>query len=154
MNKIIISLIAVLLPLFAFAQSQTGSTADSSQVTYGQPSTVKYFGEIVYTDISAPAKKTIQIDFGVNSIFGKRYPDFKDENGKTVRFTTVVDALNYMSSRGWVLELEYEIYNLTKDELCTVAQSRHCFLHDDRLVSLKKELPKLDTDLREQMEIS
>jgi hypothetical protein len=97
MNKIIISFIAVLLPLFAFAQSQTGSTADSSEVTYGQPSTVKYFGEIVYTDISAPAKKTIQIDFGVNSIFGKRYPDFKDEN-----------ALNYMSARGWVLELEYE----------------------------------------------
>ena len=108
MNKIIISFIAVLLPLFASAQSQTGSTADSSQVTYSQPSTVKYFGEIVYTDISAPAKKTIQIDFGVNSIFGKRSPDFKDENGKTVRFTTVVDALNYMSARGWVLELEYE----------------------------------------------
>ena len=94
MKRSIITIVVILLPLFAFAQSQASNNADSSQVTYGQPTTVKYFGEIVYTDISAPAKKTIQIDFGVNSIFGKRYPDFKDENGKTVRFTTVVDALN------------------------------------------------------------
>ena len=108
MKRSIITIVVILLPLFAFAQSQASNNADSSQVTYGQPTTVKYFGEIVYTDISAPAKKTIQIDFGVNSIFGKRYPDFKDENGKTVRFTTVVDALNYMSARGWMLELEYE----------------------------------------------
>ena len=58
--------------------------------------------------MSAPVEKSIKIDFGVNSVFGKRYPVFKDDNGKTVRFTTVVDALNFMSARGWVLELEYE----------------------------------------------
>ncbi len=53
---------------------------------------------------------------------------------------------------GSVLELEYEFYNVTKEEICTHATSRHCFLHDDRLVSLKKELPRLDTDLRAQVD--
>ena len=108
MRCLLFSLLALLLSITASGQVPASNPADTAHVTFGQPSTVKYFGEIVYTDISAPAKKTIQIDFGVNSIFGKRYPDFKDENGKTVRFTTVVDALNYMSARGWVLELEYE----------------------------------------------
>jgi len=77
------------------------------------------------------------------------------EYKKQVEFGDKVEIrISVAKYDGAVLELEYEIYNLTKDELCTVAQSRHCFLHDDRLVSLKKELPKLDTDLREQMEIS
>ena len=77
------------------------------------------------------------------------------EYKKQVEFGDKVEIrISVAKYDGAVLELEYEIYNITKDELCTVAQSRHCFLHDDRLVSLKKELPKLDTDLREQMEIS
>jgi acyl-CoA thioester hydrolase len=77
------------------------------------------------------------------------------EYKKQVEFGDKVEIrISVAKYDGAVLELDYEIYNITKDELCTVAQSRHCFLHDDRLVSLKKELPKLDTDLREQMEIS
>ena len=77
------------------------------------------------------------------------------EYKKQVEFGDKVEIrISVAKYDGAVLELDYEIYNITKDELCTIAQSRHCFLHDDRLVSLKKELPKLDTDLREQMEIS
>lgn len=108
MRHLVISCLAFLLSFTAVAQSQTGTPSDTTQVTFGQPNTVKYFGEIVYTNMSAPVEKSIKIDFGVNSVFGKRYPVFKDESGKTVHFTTVVDALNYMSARGWVLELEYE----------------------------------------------
>ena len=45
---------------------------------------------------------------------------------------------------GVVLELKYEFYDLTKDEICTMAASRHGFLKDNKIVSLKRELPELD----------
>lgn len=45
---------------------------------------------------------------------------------------------------GAVLELEYEFYNATRDEICTTASSKHCFTRDGKLVSLKKEIPELD----------
>ena len=48
---------------------------------------------VVFTDISAPAKKSIVVDFGFNSLFGTRYPVFKDKSGKQVTFKTVVDAM-------------------------------------------------------------
>ena len=45
---------------------------------------------------------------------------------------------------GVALELSYEFYNLTREEVCTVATSRHGFLKDNKIISLKKELPELD----------
>lgn len=99
----ILLLTAISLP----AMSQQ-KNVDSLLVSQAKSGTVKYYAEVVYTDISAPVQKSVKIDFGVNSVTGKRYPVFKDDNGKTVRFSTVVDALNYMAARGWVLELEYE----------------------------------------------
>ena len=45
---------------------------------------------------------------------------------------------------GVALELKYEFYNLTKDEVCTTATSRHGFLKDNKIISLKKKLPELD----------
>lgn len=42
------------------------------------------------------------------------------------------------------LELKYEFYNLTRDEVCTTAASRHGFLKDNKIVSLKRDLPELD----------
>ncbi len=45
-------------------------------------------------------KVSIQVDFGQNRPFfsDNRY---KDENGNVVLFESMVDALNYMNSRGW-----------------------------------------------------
>lgn len=45
---------------------------------------------------------------------------------------------------GAVLELEYEFYNATRNEICTTASSKHCFTRDGKLVSLKREIPELD----------
>lgn len=50
---------------------------------------------------------------------------------------------------GAALELKYEFYNLTRDEICTAAASRHGFLKDSKIISLKKELPELDELMRE-----
>ena len=52
-----------------------------------------------------------------------------------------VDVRKY---NGVVMEFQYEFYNITKGEVCTKAASRHGFLKDGRIVSLKKELPDLD----------
>ena len=45
---------------------------------------------------------------------------------------------------GISLEFNYEFFNTTRNEICTVAYSRHCFLKDGKLISVKKELPDLD----------
>lgn len=105
MKRIAVVICLLLSGVGAFAQEPTIS--DSTKVIISQPTTVKYYAEIVYTDMSAPVKKTIKVDFGEDSILGVRYPSFKDKNGKTKQFKTVVDALNFMSQRGWVLEAEY-----------------------------------------------
>ena len=49
------------------------------------------------------------------------------------------------------MEFHYEFYNLTKDEICTNATSRHGFLKGSRIVSLKRELPELDKLMVEYM---
>lgn len=42
------------------------------------------------------------------------------------------------------LEFNYEFFNASKNEICTIASSRHCFLKGGKLISLKKEIPDLD----------
>jgi len=81
---------------------------------------------VVFTDISAPAKKSIVVDFGFNSLFGTRYPVFKDKSGKQVTFKTVVDALNFMSQRGWVLETEFSENYI--DEGSSYGGIKHCII--------------------------
>lgn len=43
------------------------------------------------------------------------------------------------------LEFNYEFFNASKNEICTIASSRHCFLKEGKLISLKKEIPDLDS---------
>ena len=42
------------------------------------------------------------------------------------------------------LEFNYEFFNASKNEICTIASSRHCFRKEGKLISLKKEIPDLD----------
>lgn len=43
-----------------------------------------------------------------------------------------------------ILEFNYEFFNASRNEICTTAYSRHCFLKDGKLIALKKELPELN----------
>lgn len=45
---------------------------------------------------------------------------------------------------GISLEFNYEFFNASRNEICTTAYSRHCFLKDGKLIALKKELPELN----------
>ena len=58
--------------------------------------------------------------------------------------------INRYTSR--VLEVGYEIRNLTKGTLAAEGVSKHCYLRDGAVVSLKTALPKLDALLRSYME--
>ncbi len=59
--------------------------------------------------------------------------------------------LHVLKYTGVSLEVAYEIRNATQDALAARASSRHCFLKDGKLVSLKKLLPALDENLRANM---
>ena len=131
-------LVGICVSLPIMAQTTESQQKDSTMTVIGQPKTVKYYAEIVYTDIAAPVQKSVKIDFGVNSVTGKRYPVFKDDAGKNVRFSTVVDALNFMSARGWVLELEYE--DMYIDEGSSFGTVKHFIISKTMTVQNSKEL--------------
>ncbi len=64
---------------------------------------------------------------------------------KPVEFDDDVEVrLSILKYSGAVLELGYEFFNVTKGEVCTTAMSKHCFVKDGRIVSLKKVLPEFD----------
>ncbi|MBR6199947.1 MAG: acyl-CoA thioesterase [Spirochaetales bacterium] len=64
---------------------------------------------------------------------------------KPVEFDDDVEVrLSILKYSGAVLELGYEFFNVTKGEVCTTATSKHCFVKDGRIVSLKKVLPEFD----------
>lgn len=71
---------------------------------------------------------------------------------KPVRFAETFEVtVQIKAYNGKILDLGYTIRNLTQGTLCTVASSRHCFLRDGSMVSLKTELPKLDAILRNEV---
>lgn len=72
---------------------------------------------------------------------------------RQVRFDDELEIrVEVQKYNGVALELTYEFYNLTRDEVCTRAFSRHGFLKDNRIISLKKALPELDGLMRAYIE--
>ena len=52
------------------------------------------------------------------------------------------------SYTGTSLVLSYRMRNVTKNTVCTTATSTHCFLYENKVVSLKNQLPELDEKIR------
>ena len=74
---------------------------------------------------------------------------------KSVCFDDEVEVrISIKKYNSMVLELGYEFTDLTSGTFCTEASSRHCFVKDGKLISLKKVLPELDKRIRENMERS
>jgi acyl-CoA thioester hydrolase len=72
------------------------------------------------------------------------------EYKKQVRFDDeILIEVSIEKYNGISFELAYEFTNLSEQEVCTVASSKHCFLKDGKLISLKRELPEFDTAIRE-----
>ena len=65
---------------------------------------------IVGTKVPLKKKVTIQIDFGQGiNLWKPRESMLKDDRGKAVKFESMVDALNFMSSKGWSFVDAYAI---------------------------------------------
>jgi len=99
MKKIILSVVFVCISFFS-ALSQTTDPQ----------TTLKKFGycELTFTG-NFGRNSTIEADFG------EKIPWFKTkkltgDNGKKLKFNTIVDALNYMGEDGWELVQVYTIH--------------------------------------------
>ena len=85
MNKIIL----VFVLIMAFCEASMAQT--------------KVYAEIVGNEYSGAV--TVTVEFGKNS---KRFAYMlKDGNGKTMHFSTMVDAMNHLAKFGWELENTY-----------------------------------------------
>lgn len=64
------------------------------------------------------------------------------EYKKSVLFDDVVSVnLKIEEYNGIKLTISYEIINVKTNEICVIATSKHCFIKDNNICSLKRSLP-------------
>ena len=73
---------------------------------------IKVYAQIIGMNnnvLKIGTKLSIEIDFGLshNNLSYDGRDQIVNENGKKIKFNSLVDAMNYMSSRGWKLESTY-----------------------------------------------
>lgn len=66
-----------------------------------------------YADLTYPlggfsTKARVQVDYGETSGWFKPAEMIEDESGKAIKFKSPVDALNWMSARGWEFVQSYQ----------------------------------------------
>ena len=106
----------------------------SNYIKWMEEARIAFMGEMGFGYGEVEKRGIVSPVAGV-SVSYKKPVLFDDE----VEITVSVKKYN-----GAVLELEYEFYNVTRNESCTAASSKHCFTKDGKLVSLKREIPDLD----------
>lgn len=105
MKKILIVVIILGMAICAYAQ-KTDSIPS--------PKTKTVFAQIMGINknlLGIGNKLSIEIDFGEeNSFWGNDgRNEVVDENGKEIKFNTMVDAMNFMGERGWVYTDSYVV---------------------------------------------
>jgi hypothetical protein len=105
MKRITIALFIILFSQMSFSQvSKDNLKVDSISVTK------KYvYCEILGTGSLFSTKVKIDIDYGQEVGFWNQDRRLKDENGKSVKFNSMVDALNYMGTLGWEFVQAYVV---------------------------------------------
>lgn len=102
-------LLLFILPMFGYAQGN-----DSIPVTEDDETHAVYAQLLGWnTNVLGIGKKArVEVDFGEES-WGWRGNDGRDllvdENGKQIKFNSMVDAMNYMGARGWKFEASYVV---------------------------------------------
>lgn len=92
----------------------------------------KVYAELVGKGREVSAKRTITVDFGRGfKYWSRNAKDYLvDENGDKLSFNSMVDAMNYMSKRGWQLAesyydpLENDLFWIIYKEITTDEQIR------------------------------
>ena len=77
--------------------------------------TRRYYCEIKGTEKELSSRMKIIFDFGQGSSYNlftdlNHRMKFVDENGEVIEFNSKVDAMNYMSERGWKFQQAYSTY--------------------------------------------
>jgi len=105
MKKIIFGLFVLFLSQMSFSQvSKDNIIIDSVSVTKSY-----VYCEIVGTAGLLSTKVKIDIDYGQEVSFWNQDRRLKDENGKSIKFNSMVDALNYMGTLGWEFVQAYVV---------------------------------------------
>lgn len=102
MKKTLFLIISTLFSLAINAQAVV-STEDGKYPAYCDVMGYNFWGI---------GKVKVLLDFGAVSQGGGEFETLQDENGKTIKFHTMIEALNYMGKRGWKVT---ETYLLTEN---------------------------------------
>ena len=100
MKKIFILVVGILLCTAVYAQEN--KAAD-------QNGPYKVYCEIIGQSHALSNKVDVELDFGQASKFWTGDRSLYDENGKKIKFNSMLDAANYMGRRGWDLEVAYPV---------------------------------------------
>lgn len=116
MKKLLFSLL--LMAGFCFgAAAQTEIPESGETVANTEKGTFKVYCEIVSNVRNLFSNKTnVEFDFGQASKFWSNDRQIVDENGRPITFNSVLDAVNYMSYRGWVFEQMYIVQSMSKGD--------------------------------------
>lgn len=78
-------------------------------ITHAQENTHRVYCELLGTAKFMSTKVTVSVDFGQD----ERGWNAKlvDENGKSISFNSMVDAMNFMGKLGWKFEQAYTVGN-------------------------------------------
>ena len=96
MKKLLTLAVFIILTQLSIAQT------DSSKV--------EQYCQLIATPRLLSNKVTIDIDFGDVRRFWQDNR-LKDEQGKIRKFNTIIDAMNYMGSEGWIFINAYPVHN-------------------------------------------
>ena len=100
MKKIFVLVVGLLLCATAFAQ-------EKKAIENVEP--YKVYCEIIGQSHALSNKVDVELDFGQASKFWTGDRSLYDENGKKIKFNSMLDAANYMGRRGWDLEVAYPV---------------------------------------------
>ena len=108
----------ILITLIVFAGMFFGASAFAQT----KEQLHKVYCEIISTSRGMFSNKTtVELDFGQYASWWSADRNLVDENGKTIDFNSVLDAVNYMAARGWVFEQMYVVQTFTKGDSDTPA---------------------------------
>ncbi|MDD7220500.1 MAG: acyl-CoA thioesterase [Clostridia bacterium] len=126
-----------------YETDQMGIIHHSNYIKWMEEARIRYMDQIGFSYIDVEKNGVISPVVDI-SISYKKPVHFDDE------IEINVDVLKY---NGITLEFKYEFFNITRNEICTTAQSRHCFMKEGELISLKRSLPGLHAAICQNINI-
>ncbi len=116
MKKIIV-ILGTFISSISFAQTVNDVPIKDIDVDYVQ---------IIGTGRGLSTKMNVRLDFGqeTKSISFKNGLKIKDEKGNTVKFNSMIDALNFMSANGYEFQFAYTSKENDDDALYYILKRR------------------------------